>query len=340
MPNPLHLRIHAAPSADLYAVNHLHGGPRQPVLPIGDVGKVLREAAGLREQGAVVLARILDEPTRHPDFVQVQERLIGGGLTLPDVPYILATNGEGLVSCPDGHIQRLKQAGVAGVLLNWYGEERTHDAFVGRSGAFAQQLAAARRLMEEDVELAAQLVLHRASAPELPRLRDRLLGLGPKPPTVVVEVPDSVGRAADAQMRACADDLADWPEGMRQALRARTEAQWAGHVEQTPTLAETRLADLCSGVYLDVYGDLSVYGNLREALPYTFLPQLRVGKLGGVPLADMAAAAARLPLLARLRQATCRELSGLHDPAHAALVTLRDALENVWGLRFLQATRS
>lgn len=335
-PGYVHLRLHAAPSADPFGVSHLYGGPRQPVMPIGEVGKVLREAVALRQAGASVVAAVLDEPTRHPDFVQVQERLLGGDLVLPDVPYMLTTNGEGLVSCPEGHITRLAQAGVAGVIMNWYGQERTHDEFVGRPGAFAGQMAALRRLMETNLELGARLILHRGSAPDLPSLRDRLLNMGPKPPTVEIALPESAGRAAEPRLRARPEDLTGWTAGMRQALKARTEVEWAQHVAETSDLSGANLADMDSAAYLDIYGDLSVYANLRQPLPYAFLPRLRVGKLGPDALPALVEAAARLPLLLEIRRLTCRRLAESHDPANPALYTLRDLLENVWPLRLLQ----
>lgn len=337
MARPMHLRIHAAPSSDAFGLSNLFGGPRQPVMPIGDVGKVLREAAALRAASVPTTAEICDEPTRHPDFVQVQERLIGAGLIPPDMPYVLESNGEGLATCPQGHLERLRGAGLGGVRMRWFGQEATHDAFVGRPGAFAAQMAVARRLMENDLQLGAQLLLWRDSAPQLPRLRDRFLGLGPKPPVLEIAVPDSAGRAADPGLRARAEHLAGWTEGMRRALSAQTEREWAEHVRQAPELAQARLLEPTGPVYLDVYGDLSVYANLRQPLPYTFLPHLRVGKLGRESLPAVIEAADQLPLPRRLADIPLGELTDHADPDNEALYTLADVLANVWGLRAAQA---
>ena len=334
---PVHLRIHAAPGKNPHSTSNLYGGPTQPVVPIGDLGRILREATALLESGTPVVVEIVDEPTRHPDFVQVQERILGARLVPADRPYVLSTDGSGLLRAPDGHLARLCEAGMAGARMQWFGSEATHDALVGRAGAWQEQMGAARRLMEKKVELAFHLVVHRGSAAEVRFLRDRMLGLGPVPPTVEIVLAPSAGKTADPQLRARAEDLEGWTDGMRGALRADTEAGWAARIAGDPQSAQLRVKDLDEWIYLDVYGDLSVYVNLRAPLPYPLLPRLRAGKMGTVAPGALAAAAEEVKLMCTFRETPLSDLILFAGADNDALYTFGDVVENVWGRRMLEA---
>jgi hypothetical protein len=324
MPDKITVRIHATPCGDKYAVDNLHGGPSQPIMPIGALGKVLREAITLRESGCEVVVRILDEPTTHPDFVQVQERLLGGGLC--GAPCFLTSNGEGLVQCPEEHIRRLKQTGMAGINLRWYGDETTHDWFVGRKGAFNIQMDAAWRMIEHQFEVTSTLYAHRNNCSQLVEFRNKLMEMLPGEQAVGLALPGSVGRAAKPEMR---------PLDIIESLDCANEQTWVERIKESKELGDTRLGEVDAGIYMDVYGDLSVFASPPQSLPYPFLPKLRVGKIKETPLAEMAQACRENEVIKAWAAATYMELATQVDIPGEEIYTLQDITQNRWALPHL-----
>jgi MoaA/NifB/PqqE/SkfB family radical SAM enzyme len=90
-----------------------------------------------------------------------------------------STNGIWLDALSDAaaedQIQRLKQAGKTDVQLSFHGLASTHDAFVGRKGAFDALVRTARLSTHSGLEVRSQIFANRSNAGEIADLYDFLL---------------------------------------------------------------------------------------------------------------------------------------------------------------------
>jgi MoaA/NifB/PqqE/SkfB family radical SAM enzyme len=135
MPGPtsLWVNLHATPCTNRCRHCWAEGTPRHGSLPFSDVAHVLTKLAAVRPEILGTGFLLFDEPTTHPQFVEIME--LAAGLELTGEHTFLATNGSILAHAPDETWDRLAAAGMGALQLTAYGLEKTHDSFAGRKGS-------------------------------------------------------------------------------------------------------------------------------------------------------------------------------------------------------------
>lgn len=133
------------------------GSPDVATMPTEDVKSILRELAAARDLFENVDFFLLDEPTDHPDFVDVFE--FAGGLELLGPDSFVATNGVGLARAGPDVWRRLRATGLGYLQFTFYGVGEAHDKFAARRGAFDDVVAAARGANDVGIPWCASAVL-------------------------------------------------------------------------------------------------------------------------------------------------------------------------------------
>ena len=121
------------------------------------------------------------------DWLEIARAIADHGMLLE-----MATGGYG-ISATTAH--RMKEAGFELVSVSIDGLEDTHDELRGRAGSFAQCFAALGHLRQAGIVTAVNSQVNRLSAPELPRLYERVVEAGVHGWQLGLTVP--MGRAAD-----------------------------------------------------------------------------------------------------------------------------------------------
>jgi MoaA/NifB/PqqE/SkfB family radical SAM enzyme len=313
-------------------------------VPARQVRFVLEKLADLRSTTPQLGFFLYDEPTNHPQFIEIMERAVQ--LELIDDQFFLPTNGSILAQAPDDTWERLRNTGCDYLQFTVYGLEQTHDRFAGRKGAFQNIVTAARRANEFGIGWYAGVILHQGSVSELPDAIAYVRGLDPTGESRVGWFPFLwQGRGRDAE-RVRIDEYARLPEEMR---RRRTslvdERRGAEMILDDPKLSDRQASEtLCSALVFHVERDLSVYcgGACDSGGIAAAAPELRghfyLGKLtedGFEPLLD--AYRRRPPLGVRLLEGVTwgRLASRYGDRTNDEIYHLNDLPENKWATAYL-----
>lgn len=172
------------------------GSPKNRRVPVEQVLFALDKLAEVKVHVPYVGFFVYDEPTTHPQFLEMYERAAELGLMWEGV--FLATNGSILAKAPDEVWQRLKKTGISHLQLTFYGLEQTHDAFARRPGAFKGVVGTAQRANEHGIEWCPGVVLHAGNADELEATMSYVKELDPSGNTRVGWYPFSwQGRGRD-----------------------------------------------------------------------------------------------------------------------------------------------
>lgn len=163
--NAFSVGIHAMPCTNRCRHCWTQGSVRNRRVPAQQVFFVLERLAQLQEDIPQVTFFLYDEPTNHPQFIEIMEWAAQMGLIGDQ--FFLPTNGSILAKASDETWERLRKAGCDCLQLTVYGLEQTHDVFAGRRGAFQNIVATTRRAREHGIEWYAGIVLHPGSVREL-----------------------------------------------------------------------------------------------------------------------------------------------------------------------------
>lgn len=262
------------------------GDPQNHRVPVEQVYFVLDKLAEFKNQMQNVWFFLYDEPTTHPQFIEIIER--ANELGLIGEEYFLATNGSVLASASDDMWERLKRTGVNCLQLTVYGLEKTHDEFAGRHGAFQNIVTTIQRATEHGIEWYAQVFLHPDNVSELADTIGYLKSLDCCGKPKVGWMPFLwQGRGRDAH-RLRAKEFMQLPVEMRErATYLVEERQAIQRILQTPELACKRASEsMCSLLTFQVDRDLKVFcggscdsGGIMAAAP-ELSEEFALGTLG------------------------------------------------------------
>jgi radical SAM protein with 4Fe4S-binding SPASM domain len=181
-------------------------------------------AAGVRE-----VTLIGGEAFLRPDWLEIAAAIVEHGMLLE-----MATGGYGVSATT---ARRMKEVGFSLVSVSVDGLEAVHDRLRGRSGSFAQCLLTLERLRAAGITTAVNSQINRLSAPQLPRLYERVRETGVYGWQLGLTVP--MGRASER------------PEWLMQPAELRELYALIG------TIAERAAAD---GIRLQPGNNLGYYG--------------------------------------------------------------------------------
>jgi MoaA/NifB/PqqE/SkfB family radical SAM enzyme len=321
------------------------GSPKNKRVAAEQVLFVLDKLAELKKHVEHIGFFIYDEPTTHPQFVEMYERAAELGLMWEGV--FLATNGSILAKAPDAVWQRLKNTGISNLQFTVYGLEQTHDAFARRPGAFRNVVTAIQRAVEHGMEWNAGIVLHADDADEIEETVSYLKGLHPSGEALVGWYPFSwQGRGRDAKrVRGEAfNRLLERTGKQRGSLLEEREA--VTKITDSADLADRRAVDrVCAMLGFQLDRDLRLLcggacdsAGLVGAAP-ELADQFLLGKLGDegfVPLLE-AYMQSPPPGIAVLEQVTWGELAERYgDRANDEVYWLNDLPTHKWAAAYLR----
>ena len=310
-------------------------------VPAAQLTRVLDKLAEVRAAGPQTAFFFYDEPTFHPQFVDLMEHAAAVGVIPED--YFMATNGSILAQAPDETWQRLKASGVQMLQFTFYGLAETHDAFAGRNSAFDHVVEAIRRANQHEIDWYAGVVVHPGSADELDATMQFVRGLAPNGSGYVGAFPfmwqgrgRSAGRIHEADRQRFAFQLAPvW----------QTERVHVAQILATPELANRPASDpVCDALVFHVDRDLNVLcgGACDSGGVAAAVPELRAAfELGSLEPGGF------LPLIERfhsdpprgmalLRQITWGDLAARYgDRENDEIFFLNDLPAHKWSAQYL-----
>jgi MoaA/NifB/PqqE/SkfB family radical SAM enzyme len=321
------------------------GSPNNQRVPGEQVLFVIEKLAEVKAHVPHVGFFIYDEPTTHPQFLDIYERAAELGLMWEGV--FVATNGSILAKAPDEVWQRLKKTGISNLQLTAYGLEQTHDAFAGRPGAFKGVVATIQRAMGYGIDWCAGVVLHADNADELEATISYFRELEPSGKGTVGWYPFSwQGRGRDAA-RIRREQYERLPESFRQGRTSLVdEGEAVARILDDPELAERRASDpVCEKLGFQVDRDLRIYcggacdsAGILGAAP-ELADQFCLGKLGDdgfMPLLE-AYLEARPRGIKLLEEVTWGELAERYgDRDNDEIYWLNDLPMHKWAAAYLR----
>ena len=251
--------IHAMPCTNRCKHCWTQGSVRNRRVFVQRVFFVLEKLAQLQEDIPQVAFFLYDEPTTHPQFIEIMER--AAQLELIGDQFFLPTNGSVLAKASDDTWKRLRKTGCDCLQLTIYGLEQTHDAFAGRRGAFQNIITTTQRAREHSIEWYAGIVLHPGNVRELKDTISYMKGLDPSGTSRVGWFPFLwQGRGRDAN-RVRAGEYAQLPAEMRRPRTSLVEEKEAiGRILDSPELSTRRAGEsMCTALTFHVDRDLRVF---------------------------------------------------------------------------------
>ena len=313
----LSLDIHAMPCSNRCKHCWVPGAPGKKLVPFEQVSFVIEKLAEVRQYGLEPGAVFFyDEPTLHPQFLEILEEMSRHNLTREDS--FIATNGVVLARSGDDYWRRCKAAGMTDLQLTFYGLEATHDDFAQRRGTFRDLVTTAKRALEHGVRLTTGVIFHSGNARELAQALDLVRGLDPSGKAVSGWLVFSWQGRGRSGHRLRAADYALLPESMRRASLVE-ERQGVERILGDDALAAIPAGrQFCDSFTFQVERDLQVYagGACDTSGAINAAPEVRqefaLGKLGPEGFG---------PLLEQLRQTPSRGLRWLDDVTWGDLAT-------------------
>lgn len=141
----------------------------------------------LAEVGIHEVSIIGGEAFLRPDWLEIARAIDAAGMVCT-----MTTGGYG-ISLETA--RRMKEAGIARVSVSVDGLAETHDRLRGKAGSFEQCFRTFAHFREAGLPFGANTQINRLSAPELPRLYERLHAAGATAWQIQLTVP--MGNAAD-----------------------------------------------------------------------------------------------------------------------------------------------
>lgn len=346
-PEAFFVDLHAMPCTNRCRHCWAGGSREHGCAPPEQVTSVLEKLADLRPRIPQLGFFLYDEPTVHPQFIEIVERaaalgLLGEGCFLP-------TNGSVLAGAPDEVWERLKAAGVGWLQLTAYGLERTHDSFAGRRGAFRDVVATIRRAEEHGLGWWAGVILHEGNVSEVRETVSHLKGLAAKGEANVGWFPFLwQGRGREASRVRLADYERLPAEESARATAFVTEAEAVRRILDDAELsAKPATEPVCKVLTFQVDRELDVFcggscdsGGIAAAVP-ELRDAFRLGALGDggfLPLLESYRAASP-PALRALAGVTWGDLAERHgDRDNDEIYFMNDLPAHKWAAAHLLAT--
>jgi MoaA/NifB/PqqE/SkfB family radical SAM enzyme len=321
----------------------IQGNPTHRSMPVEQVYYVLERLAEVKQYMAPGLFVMYDEPTTHPQFIEIIEKAAQLGLIGED--FFLPTNGSILARAPEHTWDRLKRAGMNSLQLTIYGLEQTHDDFAGRRGAFKDIITTIRRAVMHDIEWWCGVVLHPGNIGELDDTVAYLKRLDPEGKAAVGWFLFFwQGRGRDIN-RVRANDFARLPEHLRKGSHWVDESEAIRRIIENPNLSRRRPSEpYCQSLWFQVDRDLQVYcggscdcGGIAAAIP-EMKAVFSLGKLTDAGFLPLIESYQQKPpaVIQYLDNITWGELAKKYgDPTNDEFYYLNDLPEQKWAAKYL-----
>ncbi|MBN2383939.1 radical SAM protein [bacterium] len=342
----LSLNIHAAPCTNRCRHCWTSGSNEHKRVPVDQVNFVLDKLAEVRPHIPFVGFFLLDEPTFHPQFIEIMEH--AAELNVIGSEHFLATNGSILGTASDEKWDRLKNTGIGYFQFTFYGSETVHDEFAGRRGAFHNVVDTIQRANQHDIEWVAAIVLHRENIRDLAAVIQIVKGLDTSGNMRIGWFPFQWQGRGRVLPRVRKKEYEQYvPLDIRQHRKLlMTESAAIRAITADPELARRKpIETLCGALTLNIDRDLDVYcggscdaGGLAAAVP-ELARLFYLGKLtdeGFPPLLEKFLKR-ELPVMERLENINWAQLAERYgDPANDEIFYLYDLPTNKWSAAYLR----
>lgn len=202
----VYLRINGMPCVNRCSHCYLDGSPGSDCMSSELICAILDSAADYKgKTGCTVFPQFFQEPTLHPDFLEIIERQFRLGLTFDN--FWFPTNGHGLANMSDEGWARLAKTGLSWIRLSFHGLEEQHDIFTGRKGAFGDLVKTAVKAEEFGLEWFAGVFINRKNAGDYQIIKSCVETIGHPATEVGWMVPQWLGRAECDAMRPTIDQI-------------------------------------------------------------------------------------------------------------------------------------
>jgi len=266
MADLIFVRVHAMPCVNRCWHCFCNGSPEGDFMDEEVILRVLVKLVELREKtGIKVFPMFYDEPTLHPDFLNIMRHQLEQDLIFDQ--WWFSTNGFGLARMSDDDWTALADMGFSGIRLTFHGIGEEHDRFAGRKGAYDDLISTIRRAEEFDIDWFAGMILNAENVSSYQETKATIEGMGTPSTKFGWMLPQSQGRAADNENRVTIQQVSHLVTGSK---GWRTERNLVEDILSSEELSNRRALDpRCGIVYLDVDEDLNVfYGGGCDGDPF------------------------------------------------------------------------
>ncbi len=338
------LNIHAMPCNNFCRHCWTCGSSKHARIPFETIEALFRRLAVI-DKGLIqsVSVLFLDEPTLHPQFVDIfrlQSELGFGGMT-----QFFPTNGSVLAQMPDSDWDILQQCGIDWFQLIFHGLQHTHDAFTGRKGSFKDLITTVNRIIDRKLSWSAGVIVHKENIDELPATVDMLRSLDKSKTSQVGWFLSSYQGRGRKLIRCTPDDLARLPEGYRFPEGFLPESEICMNIMNDRQLGAQKVEiGACGYLTLDIESDLDIYvggacdsGGILGIAPH-LKSQFRIGSLKTESIESLIFKAneTKPEPVRRLESLTLYELAERYgDPECQDVFFTSDLIVNKWGGTFL-----
>jgi MoaA/NifB/PqqE/SkfB family radical SAM enzyme len=318
------------------------GSPHKQSLNFRQISIILEEWAKLHDYIDSLGVYFMDEPTNHPDFLEIYEEMAYLGFIRDEI----VTNGSRLAEAEESVWQRLIDLGLKNIQLSLYGVEETHDRFAGRSGAFKQAIQTAHRAKQFGVNRSWACYFGLWNIHQVNQIVKVVRDIEEQPGldlTRAVMMFTSAGRGRYLERyRPKKEDLEQLPEPYRSNLyprRLRSEREWVELLLSEDEQSEKKAIEFNpNSLALQIEPDFNVYapGNVSSE---NVRDGFRLGNLNEENFLTMIQRLLekRPPEAAALEKVTWGELAYRYgDASNEKLYYLPfDLVPNKWGREYL-----
>lgn len=339
------LNIHGMPCCNNCRHCWALGSPDYPTIPLADIKFVLKSLAEFRDKNDVLaMPLFFKEPTIHPDFIEIVRSMKEHGFI--NEATFWATNGFGLARMNDDQWRSLKELGFDGLQFTFYGLEKTHDSFAGRSGAFRDIKTAIEKSNGHGVRWVAGHIVHQDNLAEIMANVTLVNALNPDPKNHRGWFLFSHQGRASTLARPTLAQMQQAELISKEGKWFRTEATHHREILENPAEAAQPYRQIgCNSLTFDLDPDMNAYcgGGCDSNGLLGLMPELKDDlKLGNLKQDSMCDLVNRyfdetprpLKLLWDMTAGSLAEKYG--DPSNDELFFKDDLVKNKWGTMALR----
>jgi len=259
-PKYLTFNIHAMACTNRCLHCWTNGSGDHKTMNIQDVEYVLGQMKKMKSKdpSIFIMPLFFDEPSSHPEFPEIVRLVKEMGFI--NMSTFWPTNCSGLSALSDRQWKTLKDNGLNGLQLTFFGMEKTHDAFAGRKGAFADLVKTIEKAEEFGIEWYAGLTMHKKNVGQIKALMEYVRSLSPSGKAQVGWFIFSHQGRATSLKRPVTEDLKNNLIEYREDFW-QEEKSIAREILDTPELRNRKYSNqMCYQSIFDIYPDFSVTG--------------------------------------------------------------------------------
>jgi len=335
----IYIRINGMPCVNRCGHCYLEGSPGGSLMDRKLIFDMLHSSAEhKRNTGCTIFPQFFQEPTVHPDFLEIIERQFELGLSFDN--FWFPTNGYGLARMSDDGWERLAKTGLSWIRLTFHGTEHEHDLFVEREGAYSDLLTTAQKAEEFGIEWFAGIFINRENARNYHSIKKAVEAIGHPATEVGWMIPQWLGRAECDRTRPTMDQISGLPA---EKPIWRSEESIVKSILSKGNLYETRAFDrFCGTVFLalDPEGRISFAGGCDGDPFMKLTDRMILGSFhenGGLAFyvdEYLNNPPEPVRLLSRVTWGELAQRYG--DPSGQMVFNMRDLVVNRWGSLYLE----